>query len=168
MGTQELLTCCGLYGGQCARYRGYTAFRRAASILAEVCDAHGFVHWMPEAATEFDYMEFRKGLDFFARDDTWFVCNNCCKGGGGGPPGCVRECCQEHGVDVCFECGEFPCARVADNEDMLRRAEEYRRLGREEWLRRAQDLADRGHELHTGNRYRIEVEVGPPDAGPPG
>jgi len=46
---------------------------------------------MPLEVKEFDYAEFRKGLDFFSREDTWLVCREGCKGGGGGPPDCVRD-----------------------------------------------------------------------------
>ena len=149
------MTYCGHYGGQCARYRGYTAFRTAAALLAEVADAHGFRHWMPDAAKEFDYHEFRKGLEFFARDDSWLVCQTCCKGGDGGPPHCVRECCKEHEADVCFECAEFPCEKVKDDDEMMQRARAYRELGREEWLRRAAEDAERGRELHTRKYYKV-------------
>ncbi|MCD6263786.1 hypothetical protein DRO56_01900 [Candidatus Bathyarchaeota archaeon] len=160
MEKEDLLTYCGRYGGSCARYRGYTAFRAAAALLAEICDAHGFRYWMPKEVKEFNYDEFRKGLEFFSKEDTWLVCPACCKGGGGGPPDCVRDCCQRHGVDVCFECPEFPCDRVKGDKDMLKRAGEYRRLGREGWLRRAAEKAERGFEFHTGKCYRVCVEDG--------
>ncbi|MBM3475883.1 MAG: DUF3795 domain-containing protein [Armatimonadetes bacterium] len=158
MGPERLITYCGLYGGCCARYKGYRAFRQAAEIVAEICDAHGFHYWMPHVVSEFSYEEFRKGVEFFRRDDTWFTCEGCCKGGGGGPPGCVRACCKERGVEVCFECADFPCERVAEDTAMLARAEEYRRLGREEWLSRQVERADRGFEHHTRWCYRIEME----------
>ena len=159
MNPGDLITYCGHYGGCCARYIGYTAFRDAAGMLAELADAHGFHHWMPHEAKEFDYEEFRKGLEFFRRDDTWFVCPTCCKGASGGPPNCVRSCCEERGVELCFECGEFPCDKVAEDAEMLARGEEYRHLGREEWLRRQTERAERGWELHTRKAYRIEIEV---------
>ena len=158
MGPERLITYCGLYGGCCARYRGYQAFRQAAEIVAEICDAHGFHHWMPHVVSEFSYEEFRKGVEFFRRDDTWFTCQRCCKGGGGGPPGCVRTCCEERGVELCFECADFPCERVAGDSAMLARAEEYERLGREEWLSRQIERAERGFEHHTRWCYRIEME----------
>lgn len=158
MEPERLITYCGVYGGCCARYIGYTAFREAARLLAEVADSHGFQFWMPGEVKEFDYAEFRKGLDFFGRDDTWLVCRECCRGGGVGPPDCVRDCCVEHGVDVCFDCEEYPCERVEGDEAMLERGEEYHRLGRDEWLRRAEEKAVRGYEHHTKKYYQIFVE----------
>jgi hypothetical protein len=160
MGPERLITYCGLYGGCCARYVAYRAFRQAAEIVAEVCDSHGFHHWMPQVVDEFDYEHFRKGIEFFRREDTWFVCRGCCRGGDGGPPGCVRKCCQEHAVELCFECPEFPCSKVEHDQPMLTRAEEYRRLGRDEWLARQIVRAEAGYEHHTHWRFRIEMEPG--------
>jgi hypothetical protein len=159
MNPEELITYCGVYGGSCARYAGFTAFRDAARLLAEIADSHGFQHWMPGEVEEFDYKEFRKGLDFFAIDDSWLVCAKCCKGGGVGPPNCVRDCCIQHGVDICFECDEFPCKRVKGNAAILERAEEYFRLGREEWLRRAEERARQGFEFHTGKYYEVSTRA---------
>lgn len=155
MEPEDLLTYCGTYGGSCARYSGYTVFRAAAALLAEIVDSHGFQYWMPEEVKEFDYTEFRKGLEFFSKNDTWLVCPECCKGGGGGPPDCVRDCCQKHGVDVCFECVEFPCDKVKDDTGIQERAKEYKKLGREEWLRRAAEKANRGFENHTKKYYKV-------------
>lgn len=159
MDPEDLITYCGVYGGSCARYAGYTAFREAARLIAELADSHGFRHWMPEEVKEFDYAEFRKGLGFFGRDDTWLVCQGCCKGGGSGPPDCVRDCCREHEVDVCFECDEFPCERTERDAAMLERADEYLKLGREEWLRRAEDRAMLGFENHTKKCYEVRIRA---------
>jgi hypothetical protein len=158
MKPERLITYCGVYGGCCARYIGYRAFREAARLLAEIADSHGFKYWMPGKVKEFDYAEFRKGLDFFGRDDTWLVCRECCSGGGVGPPDCVRDCCVEHGVDVCFDCDEYPCGRVEGDEAMLERGEEYHQLGQNEWLRRAEEKAVRGYEHHTSKYYQISIE----------
>lgn len=157
--SERLLTYCGVYGGSCARYIGYTVFREVARLLAELADSNGFQHWMPQEVKEFDYTEFRKGLVFFGRDDSWLVCPECCKGGGCGPPDCVRDCCREHEADVCFECDEFPCERVEGDSAMLERAEEYLKLGREEWLRRAEDRARLGFEFHTKKCYEVRIRT---------
>lgn len=169
MKPEDLITCCGLYGGCCAWYKGHAALREAAALLAELADAHGFQSWMIEETQEFDYAEFRKGLAFFAREDTRLVCENCCKGGTGGPPRCIRRdcqirvCCQDIGVDVCFECSQFPCKEVRDDAAMMKRGEEYKQLGRQEWLRRMAEAARRGYEFHTRKYYKVRVSEGPPD-----
>ena len=153
-----MLTYCGGYCGCCARSLQSKAFRKAAALVAEIVDSHGYQYWMPHEVKEFDYAEFRKGLDFFSREDTWLVCREGCKGGKGGPPDCVRECCKEHGADVCFECKELPCDKVKGQTKLLERAKEYKRLGREEWLRRQDEKARKGFEGHTAKYYKVLIE----------
>ena len=157
MECEKLLTPCGVYGGSCARYIGYQEFRNAAKIVLEVADSHGFQYWMPHEVKEFDYAEFRKGIEFFSRDDAWLVCTECCSGTGG-PPWCVRDCCTNHEVDVCFECVEFPCEKVKDNEDMLERGKEYQLLGREKWLLKRCEEAENGFEFHSKKFYQVRRE----------
>jgi len=169
MKPEDLITCCGLYGGCCARYKGHPALRAMAALLAELADAQGFQDWMIEETQEFDYAEFRKGLAFFAREDTWLVCENCCKGGAGGPPRClqrncyIRACCRDRGVDVCFECSEFPCKEARDDAALMKRGEEYKRLGRQEWLRRMAEATRKGYEFHTRKYYKVRASEDPPD-----
>ena len=155
MKQEDLLTYCGAYCGTCARCIDYTAFRQAASLLAELADAHGFQHWLAPAVTDFDYAHFRKGLAFFADADSWLVCKRGCRGGDNGPPFCPRECCQKRAVDVCSECAEFPCEGL--KPFIVERADEYRRVGRAEWLRRRAEEASQGFEAHTGKCYRVHV-----------
>lgn len=164
MKPEDLMTYCGGFCGTCARSVSYTAFRDAAALLAELADAHGFQHWMPEAAKEFSYSEFRKGLEFFADPDSWLVCKRGCRAGDGGPPFCVRECCRQHNVDVCFDCGDFPCDKTRPFEGIEKRGEEYAELGRAEWLRRRANMARRGFEAHTGKYYHVKRSATPPDA----
>ena len=119
---------------------------------------------MPGAVKDFDYTEFQKGLDFFADPDSWLVCRNACKGGDSGPPFCVRDCCKQHSVDLCFECEEFPCEKTKPFEGILERAQEYRTLGREEWLRRQAEKAHQGFESHTEKYYRVSISDTPSES----
>ena len=156
MKTEDLITYCGVYGGTCGRWHGFTQFRRLAALLAEVVDGHGFHHWMPQSVKEFDYEQFRKGLDFFSSDDTWLVCRKCCRGGEG--PQCrIRSCCQERGVDLCFDCADFPCDTVRGNSALIERSKHYRKLGRSAWLREQVGLASQGYEHHTGKCYQCSA-----------
>jgi len=79
MKPEDLITYCGGFCGTCARCSQYTAFREAASVLAELTEGHGFHHWMPGAVKEFGYTEFQKGLVFFCKSR--FVA-------------CLQECLQ--------------------------------------------------------------------------
>lgn len=164
MKPEELMTYCGSFCGTCARSSDFAAFRQAASLLAELADAHGFQHWLPQEVTDFNYPEFRKALDFFADSDSWLVCKEACRGGCGGPPFCVRECCKQRNLDTCFECNEFPCDKTKPFKRIEERAEEYRRLGRDEWLRRQAEKASDGFEAHTGKYYQVRTSAVPPQA----
>ncbi len=155
MKPEDLITYCGLYDGTCARWCEYSAFRDLAAVLAEWVDAQGFHHWMPDAVKEFDYTGFRKALDFFSRQDTWLVCRRCCKGGDGRPDCPIRICCHHRGLDLCFDCDEFPCDKVKGDARLIERATEYRELGRGEWLRQQVEKAEQGFELHTAQYYQI-------------
>jgi hypothetical protein len=154
---EDLVTYCGAYCGTCARWRDYTAFRDCARALAEIADGHGFHRWMPRAVKEFNYAEFRKGLEFFSRDDTWLVCQQPCKFNDAMAACRFRVCCERRGISLCFECSEFPCAHNKPNRPMLERAKEYRRLGKEEWLRQLVEKARQGFEHHTKKRYEISA-----------
>lgn len=158
MQKEDLITYCGVYGGNCARWCDNNVFRDLTKILAESVDAQGYKYWMPSEVKDFNYTEFRKALDFFSKNDSWLVCFKCCQGGDGRPDCLVRDCCKKKGVDLCFECDEFPCDIVKDDKKMIERAEEYKKLGKVEWLRQQVEKAKKGFELHTGKYYRIEVK----------
>jgi len=157
MKAEKLVTYCGGFCGTCARSPGYTAFRQAAALVGELVDAHGFRHWLPKTGIQFDFAEFRKGLDFFADPHSWLVCRSTCRGGSGGPPGCPRECCRKRGLEVCFECSEFPCAELKGNTRIADRARGYRKLGRQKWIRSQSSLAAAGFEGHTGKYYLVKI-----------
>jgi hypothetical protein len=154
MAERDLVAYCGVYGGTCARWCGYPHFRDLASSLLEWLDAQGYQHWMPETVKEFDYLEFRKGLDFFASPDSWLVCHKCCKGGDS-YEGCeIRKCCREKGLDLCQDCSDFPCEKARQLPWAVGVKEDMDRLGKEEWLKREIEKARDGFELHTGKYYR--------------
>ena len=163
---EDLITYCGLYCGSCARWIEYTAFRNMAKLLAEIADAHGFQHWMPGEVEDFDYAQFRKGLDFFSKDDTWFVCRQGCKTNDKMAHCRFRKCAKERGVELCFDCAEFPCDQVKGNTVMLKRAEEYRKLGKKEWLRQIVEKAEQGFEFHTKKYYQACAAESPPSPNP--
>jgi hypothetical protein len=162
MKPEDLICYCGVYGASCARWQGYEPFRKGAELLGKWVDAQGFQHWMPGAMRNFDFNEFRKGLEFFASDSTWLVCHECCIGGEGFTECDIRKCCVERGVDICFECSDFPCPK-AQRPGMLERAKEYERLGRAKWLEREIERAEKGYELHLGKYVSIHVEDTPPE-----
>ncbi|MFH1688021.1 MAG: DUF3795 domain-containing protein [bacterium] len=164
MKPEELITYCGLYGGHCARWQGYPHFRGLARELAEWLESMGCGYWMPHTVGEFNYTEFKKGLDFFADDGNWFTCTKCCHHGDGYPECPVRKCAIEKGVELCFDCAEFPCDVCRPFFDIEERAREYRELGRRRWLARQLEFAEQGYELHTRKCYGSPVRTSPSDS----
>lgn len=164
MKEEHLITYCGVYGGSCARWCGYAPFRDLVVLLAEWVDAQGYQYWMPHETREFDYNEFRKGLEFFGKNDSWLVCQRCCRGGDGNPDCEIRRCCRERGLEICFDCDEFPCARIGEDSGMIERAREYEAQGKSEWLRLQVERAKRGFELHTKKYYQVKATGNPPKA----
>ncbi len=158
MEDETLVTYCGVHGATCMRWHGFTQFRKLAMSLAEIADGHGFQHWMPQSVREFDYTEFRKGLDFFSKDDTWLICRRCCRGGDG--PQCrIRDCCRQRRVDLCFECADFPCDTVKGHSALMERSKRYKKLGRNAWLREQVEFVRLGYEHHTGKCYECSATV---------
>jgi len=99
----NLIAYCGLYCGDCFSYKGKVAdlardlrkeLRQAKfDRLAEAIPFKEFQH----------YKECYEVLGALVR----LRCKNVCKGGGG-PPFCqIRKCCQQKGIDGCWECEEF-------------------------------------------------------------
>jgi hypothetical protein len=166
MEDKDLITFCGAYCGQCSRFAGFTAFREAAALLAEIADSHGYQYWMPEAAKGFDYAGFRKGLEFFRAPKSSLICQRGCRNGDGRPDCPMRNCCRERQFDGCFDCGDFPCQKVKWDEGALKRARDYGKLGREEWLREQDRKAEQGFELHTGKYYLVRATEHPPGSLP--
>ena len=164
MKDENLITYCGGYGGSCARWCGYTQFRELVTLVAEWVDAQGYQHWMPQQTPEFNYNEFRKGLEFFSKNDSWLVCERCCSGGDGNPACEIRKCCKKHGLEVCFDCDEFPCVKTGKEPDMIERFRQYKTLGRIDWLRQQAEKARQGFEGHTQKYYQVKASKNPPKA----
>jgi hypothetical protein len=168
MDNKELVTYCGAYCGECALFPGFTALREAAKALNELIEIHGLQNWiprawLPEAENKFDFAEFRKGLSFFSNAESFFVCRKRCKEGGGFAECIMRQCCQERGLDVCFDCADFPCDKVPWNPTMIKRAGEYKKLGRDKWLRQEAKKAKQGFELYADKYYQVRTGKHPPE-----
>jgi hypothetical protein len=73
--------------------------------------------------------QLRKGLDFFAKDDTWLVSKKYCLEDKGFSPREIRNCCEKREYKVCFDCPDFPWTMAKDSSGMIERGQECRRLG---------------------------------------
>jgi len=119
---------------------------------------------MPSEVKEFDYNEFRKTLDFFSKKDSWLICLKGCKQGNGNPYCKIRDCCRKHEVMLCFECSEFPCDMIKRDKNVMERAREYKKLGKEKWFQHQKKKAKKGYEDQTKKYYtktilKVENEI---------
>jgi hypothetical protein len=121
-GTQtlpETLAPCGLVCALCPDYKDYPdGFSMTAERMRALLRQHLFAAKVATEHGKFDLREFKKGLDWFARQ------KNQCKGCTTGPkrtlstllPGCdpecpIRACARGRRIMVCFVCPDFPCFR---------------------------------------------------------
>jgi hypothetical protein len=100
---------CGIWCGSCAVGTG--ALMRIAELYRDLAESHGLGHW---GAADFDYAEFRRGLDAIA---ALKVCPGCLRGGG--RDDCeLRGCATARGLRGCVACpdrGACPHASTLDH-----------------------------------------------------
>ena len=72
---------------------------------------------------------------------------------------------RERGLEVCFDCDEFPCDEVAGNLGMIQRGEEYKKLGKDRWWEKQAEEANRGFEHHTKKYYQVRAGKKPEEEG---
>ena len=129
----------GYCGNYCRACHWYTdALRKPATQLLDLVKKHFEVaEWINYKGG--NSTETIKGLDILSKSACTFNCK-----GGGGWSGCpVRKCCIAKGLNFCFECPEFPCERKwgeksehpeAFTADMIKRLQEIKKIGVEEWI----------------------------------
>jgi len=115
----KTLAPCGLDCALCPDYKDYQdGFSLTAERMRALLRQHRFAARVATEHGRFDLREFKKGLDWFARQKN--LCAGCLRG----PkptrsvllPGCdsacpIRACAGGRGVRVCSACPDFPCFR---------------------------------------------------------
>jgi hypothetical protein len=114
------LAPCGLHCGKCFAFRDGDIHRLSVELLRNLGN---FEPYAKRFETHLDpvfqnYPAFKAMLDYFAAGD----CGGCrrekckfyknCK---------VRSCAEEHSVDFCYKCPEFPCDHTGLDEDLYKR-----------------------------------------------
>jgi hypothetical protein len=102
---KNIVGYCGVYCGTCAGSQFNRTKQNLARELKRLVDVHRDGDWIPNVIRTFDFVEFRKGLEFY----TEMSC-----------PGCRflevtegedwcerRKCATGKGVHTCFECDEI-------------------------------------------------------------
>ncbi|RJQ29290.1 MAG: DUF3795 domain-containing protein [Peptococcaceae bacterium] len=102
------LAPCGLDCFRCASY----SQGEIKKLSTELLDALGNFEKVAARLAGFvpalkNYPEFKEVLVFLTRGS----CSGCRAGGGQFPLCSARNCFKEKGVDFCFQCDEYPCAR---------------------------------------------------------
>ena len=109
----ELTAYCGLYCGDCLRYRSKAA-DLAKDLVSELqnTEFNKYAELKSGSTKQFDavkqfehYKEFCEVLETIIA----LQCNNPCRVGGGCPTfSCeILECCQKKGFEGCWQCDEF-------------------------------------------------------------
>jgi len=137
----ELVAPCGDHCGGCGQFNGLIS--RTAKQMKEFADLYGFEFRSKE---QFDFRQFVSGLD-------WFIQNAKCPGcrAGGGPAWCeVKKCCAGRELCICFECEDFPCAKMEEvaDPDTMDRYKRFREVGFEEWVKEQTQKIKEGYEIH--------------------
>ena len=141
---KEYICYCGLYCGACAVKAKIEPAARALYAEMQKAGSENVVPHMPDGA------EFWRFLKSVAEAGTCVSCQ-----AGSGDPGCaVRICAQEKEIEICAECGEYPCEKVealmksyppleSDNEVL-------RKQGREQWAKMQDERCARGFTYSDG------------------
>ena len=153
----RLVAYCGLNCGECGTYKG-KFFRMLARELKELIEAHDHRDWVSKfGGIDFDYEEFLKGLTYYTKLESGCFNENPCKGGCQVPGCMIKPCAKERGVEICFECDEFPCKHFSRflerHPDIIKESEDFKRLGKDEWLRKHVQRMERGYCRATNKYY---------------
>jgi len=136
---ENLIAYCGLYCGDCFFYKG------------EIADlAKKLRKKLRKARLDKNYREFSKFAKEFKNYPICYEvlgamvrmrCKKTCRNGGG-PPFCkIRRCCQEKGIDGCWECDEFETCKKLDflrlthGDAHLRNLRKIKKRGIEKFLK---------------------------------
>lgn len=153
---RRLVTYCGGFCGNCGTYRGRVVAKVAADFK-ELIDGHHFAEWVPVYEDiDFSFGDLQKGLEFFSDREKGPYCQHPCREGGG-PPCQIRPCAREKGVEVCFECPEFPCEKLAwvveRHPDRPEDQERFKELGWQGWIDFYKARGEKGYASSTGKYY---------------
>jgi hypothetical protein len=112
--SKDLIAYCGLYCGDCYRYKGRIA-DLARDLRKELRQEKFELTADTMSQTSFfaafkDYPQCYELLGEMVK----FRCKRSCRGGGG-PPVCrIRDCCQKKGIDGCWQCDVFDTCKKLD------------------------------------------------------
>jgi len=140
----ELTAYCGLYCGDCIRYRSKAA--DLASDLISVLQNVGFDKYAEVKSLSVKELGHYKECCKVLEAIVGLQCNNPCRVGGG----CLTfsckivECCQRRGFEGCWECGEleickeFEFLKPFHGDTSLQNLRKIKELGLSKWVEHRQ------------------------------
>jgi len=139
MNTKDLCYC-GLY---CKLCRTRAVYPPLAKALKDNLQQDGWTEYGPDTFEGFEY--FWKILSIFGDTDNPA---HLCRGGCGDPTCKIRPCAQEHRVEVCAYCPEFPCSLLADFSkrypSIIKLNERIKEIGLDAWIEEMEQKAAQG------------------------
>jgi hypothetical protein len=153
---KKLVTYCGGFCGACAIYKGRIA-AMVAQDLMEIIKFAEFADWVPKfEKIDFNFDDFLEGLKYLCDEKAGPYCRAPCKEGGGAP--CkIKLCAKEKGIEICFDCEDFPCGHFSwlleKYPEKLEECKRYKKLGLEEWINFHLERAKKGYASSTKKYY---------------
>lgn len=111
---KDLIAYCGLYCGDCYRYKGKLA--DLARDLRKELRAEKFDKTAEKMSTNSFFATFKDYPQCYEvlGQIVKLRCKRACRGGGG-PPVCkIRACCEKLNIEGCWQCDEFETCKKLD------------------------------------------------------
>ena len=137
---KELVAYCGLYCGDCVKYKGN--IQKLSGELLDDLNSEKFEKIAATIKDIKDYKEFRKTLEVLSG----LECKVGCRAGGGTADCEIKICCQEKGYYTCAECDNFMyCPELAGVPAIqcgiisyVKELERIKKIGLDKWLEEKQ------------------------------
>ncbi len=159
---KKLVGYCGIYCGGCGIFKG-RIISMVANDLEELIKVWRYAEWVPKfGSINFNFVEFQKGLAYLTKENSGCYCQEPCKDGGG-VPGCeIKKCAENRGVEICFQCSDYPCEYVSQflktHPEKAEECERFKKLGMEEWIRIQIQKVEKGY-CQAARKYYTKAKA---------
>jgi hypothetical protein len=142
----ELTAYCGLYCGDCIRYKSKAI--HLASELQNELRKSGWANYAEVKSTKVKALKGYKQCCSVLEELTKLQCNDACRSGGGCPEfSCeIVKCCQKKNLEGCWLCGEFEDCRKFNflkryhGDSNIHNLRKIREFGLYTWAKQRQKL----------------------------
>ena len=146
------MTYCGLYCGLCSQKN---RIPQRAQKLQDSMQKEGYQHWGQEIP---GFKEFWKFLSGLVKSES--RCS--CREGTCGAPFCtIRKCARGKKIDICVECVEYPCKKIAGIAKgypaLLADGKRMKEIGVDAWVKEQEERAKTGFAYVDIRCYPYEI-----------